>query len=79
MEATVANTYSIHLVPKTPKPQPLDPADIAAAVLDTVRECSKALRDMEEYQEWLISQMSGELKQLEVVALRAMTKKARRS
>jgi hypothetical protein len=78
----VANSHSIHLVrsPQAPpKPQPLDVADIAAAVLDTVRECSKALRDMEEYQEWLIGQMSGELKQLEVVALRAMTQKARRS
>jgi hypothetical protein len=50
-------------------------ADIAAAVLDTVRECSKALRDMEEYQEWLISQMSGELKQLEVVTLRTMARR----
>jgi hypothetical protein len=78
----VANSHSIHLVrsPQAPpKSQPLDAADIAAAVLDTVRECSKALRDMEEYQEWLISQMSGELKQLEVVALRAMTRKARKS
>ena len=75
----MANTHSIHLVSKTPKPQPLDPADIAAAVLDTVRECSKALRDMEEYQEWLIGQMSGELKQLEVVALRTITRKARQS
>jgi hypothetical protein len=78
----VANSHSIHLVrsPQAPpKPQPLDAADIAAAVLDTVRECSKALRDMEEYQEWLIGQMSGELKQLEVVALRAMTRKAGRS
>jgi hypothetical protein len=72
------NTRQIHLV-RPPQPNQLDPADIAAAVLDTVRECSKALRDMEEYQQWLIGQMSGELKQLEVVALRAMTRKARRS
>ena len=74
----MANSHSIHLVRSpqvSPKPQPLDPADIAAAVLDTVRECSKALRDMEQYQEWLISQMSGELKQLEVVALRTMARR----
>ena len=74
----MAKTHSIHLVSKTPKPN-LDPADIAAAVLETVRDCSKALRDMSEYQEWLIGQMSGELKQLEVAALRTMTKKASRS
>lgn len=72
---------TIHLVtPQVPrKPQPLDAADIAAEVLDTVRECTKSLRDFSEYHEWLISQMSGELKQLEVVALRTMTRKARRS
>lgn len=72
----MAKTHSIQLVSKVP-PQSLDPADIAAAVLQTVRECNRALTDLQEYQDWALGQMRGEINQLEVAALRAM--KARRS
>lgn len=78
----MADTHSIHLVrtPQAhPKPQPLDPADIAGQVLGVVRECTEALNDFQEYQEHLIGQMGAQLNHLEVVALRAMTRKARRS
>lgn len=68
----------IHLVTPQAPPKPnLDPADIAASVLKTVRECSKALRDMEEYQQWLTGQMSGHLHDLELSALRAMARRER--
>lgn len=68
---------SIHLVTPqvSPKPQSLDPADIAASVLETVRECTKALRDFEEYQQWAVGQMSGQLYDLELAALRAMARR----
>ena len=68
---------SIHLVtPQVPqKPQSLDPADIAAAVLKTVRDCAKALRDFEDYQQWAVGQMSGQLHDLELAALRAMARR----
>ena len=76
----MANTHSIHLVPRLPqKPQPLDPADIAAAVLETVRECTQALSYFQECQETLIGMMAADLSQLELAALRTMAKKARRS
>jgi hypothetical protein len=76
----VANAHSIHLVSKLPqKPQALDPAEIAAEVLRTVRECSQALSDFQDYQEHLTRQMSAHLSSLEMVALRAMAKKARKS
>ena len=70
----------IHLVPKVPpKPQPLDPASIAAEVLKTVRECSRALSEFQDWQEYLTREMAARLNQLEVTALRTMTRKARRS
>ena len=70
----MANSHSIHLVRSSqasPKPN-LDPADIAAAVLETVRDCARALNDLTEYHEWLAGQMRANLNQLEVSALRAM-------
>ena len=46
----MADAHSIHLVSKLPqKPQALDPAEIAAEVLRTVRECSQALSDFQDY------------------------------
>jgi hypothetical protein len=78
----VADSHSIHLVrsPQVPsKPQLLDPADIAGQVLAVVRECSQALADFEQYQDCLIRDMSSQLSQLELAALRAMARKARRS
>jgi hypothetical protein len=77
----VADSHSIHVVrtPQVPaKPQPLDPADVAAAVLDTVRECGRALKDLQEYQDWALGQMRGEINQLEVAALRALTQALRK-
>jgi hypothetical protein len=75
----VANTHSIHLVSKLPTKQSLDPADIAAAVLETVRECSQALTDFESYQEALVVEMREQLNHMEVTALRAMAQKVGRS
>ena len=72
----------IHLVRSpqvSPKPQPLDAADIASQVLAVVRECSQALADFEECQGHLVRQMGSQLNQLELAALRTMTRKARRS
>jgi len=70
----VANTHrSLHLVTPQVSPKPnLDPADIASAVLETVRDCARALRDLEEYHEWLAGQMRANLNQLELAALRSM-------
>ena len=76
----MADAHSIHLVSKLPqKPQALDPAEIAAEVLRTVRECSQALSDFQDYQEHLTRQLSAHLSSLEMVALRAMAKNARKS
>jgi hypothetical protein len=75
----VADTHSIHLVSKLPPKQPLDPADIAAAVLETVRECSQALIDFENYQEALIAGMRAQLNHLELTAIRAIAQKVGRS
>ena len=76
----MADTHSIYLVPKLPqKPQPLNSADIAAEVLKTVRECQGALSDFQEYQEHLTRQLSAHLSSLEMVALRAIARKARQS
>ena len=78
----MADSHSIHLVrsPQVPqKPQSLEPADIASQVLAVVRECSQALADFEQYQDCLIRDMSSHLSQLELAALRTMTRKARRS
>ena len=68
---------SIHIVTPqvSPKRQSLDPADIAASVLETVRECAKAPRDFEDYQQWAVGQMSGQLHDLELAALRAMARR----
>ena len=75
----MAENHSIHLVPKVlPKPQ-LDPADIAAAVLETVRECTQALSDLCTYQEALTREMASQLNALEVVALRGIAAKVGRS
>lgn len=76
----MADSHSIHLIrsPQVPQKQPLDPADIANHVLAVVRECSQALADFEECQGHVIRQMGSQLNQLELVALRSMTRKARR-
>jgi hypothetical protein len=70
----VANTHrSLHLVTPQAPPKPnLDPADIAAAVLETVRDCARALSDLEKYHEWLAGQMRANLNRLELAALRSM-------
>lgn len=66
----------IHLIkPGPPKPQKLDAKDIAATVLETVRECGRALTNVQEYTEWAAGQMSAELHQLELCALRAMARR----
>ena len=78
----MADSHGIHLVRSpqvSPKPQPLDPADIASQVLVVVRECTQALQYFQECQETLIGMMAADLNQLELAVLRAMTRKARRS
>ena len=75
----MADTHSIHLAPKVPPKQPLDPADIAAAVLETVRECNQALSDFEAYHEALIAGMREQLNHLELTAIRAIATKVGRS
>ena len=75
----MADTHSIHLVSKPPKPQSLDPADIASQVLIVVRECTQALSYFRECQETLVGMMAADLNQLELTALRTMARKARRS
>ena len=74
----MANTHSIHLV-VPPKPQQLDAADIAGAVLETVRECREALDDFCEYHDTVVAQMSAQLNALELVALRGIAPKVGRS
>jgi hypothetical protein len=74
----VANTYSIHLVSKVP-PQSLDPADIAAAVFQTVRECTAALEAVREIQDAIVTQMAAQLNALELTALRSIAPKVGRS
>jgi hypothetical protein len=73
----MANSHSIHLVRSSqPSPKPnLDPADIAAAVLETVRDCTKALHDAENYTEWALGQCRGQLSLLELAAMRAMARR----
>ena len=72
----MADTHSIHLVSKLPqKPQPLDTASIAAECLKTVRECSRALSEFQDWQEYLTREMAARLNQLELAALRHMTRK----
>ena len=72
--------HSIHLVSRVPsKRQSLDPADMAASVLETVRECSQALTDFCDYHDAVVADMSAQLKALELVALRAITPKVGRS
>jgi hypothetical protein len=72
-------THPVHQSPAALESQPPDPADIAAAVLKTVRECSQALTDFSDYQEVLIGQMREQLNRLEVTALRSMVVKVGRS
>lgn len=79
----MADTHSrsIHLVPKvSPKPkQSLDPADIAASVLETVRECSQALQNFHDYHEALVAEMDAQLNALELTALQSIAPKVGRS
>ena len=74
----MAGNYSIHLVSKVP-PQPLDPADIAAAVLETVRQCNEALTDFRDYHDAVVAQMAERLNHLELTALRSIAPKVGRS
>ena len=60
-------------------PQPLDAKDIAAEVFDVIRECRVALAECEEYMAMIRGELASRLNQLEVVALRSMAEKARRS
>ena len=75
----MANPHSIHLVSKVPTKQPLDPSDIAAAVLETVRECSQALDDFRDYHDAVVTQMAAQLNALELTALRSIAPKVGRS
>lgn len=74
----MANTHSIHLVSKDP-PQTLDPGDIAAAVLQTVHECTAALDDFRDYHDAVVAQMAAQLNALELTALRSIAPKVGRS
>lgn len=74
------STHSIHLVSKVPpKRQSLDPAEIAASVLETVRECSQALQSFHDYHEALIAEMDAQLNALELTALQSIAPKVGRS
>jgi hypothetical protein len=76
----VANSHSIHLVRPVPqKPQPLDPASIAAEVLAVVRDCEQFLTEFRYHQERLADELGAKINELELSALRHMTRKARRS
>ena len=65
---------TIHLVP-TPSPKPqqsADPKDIAAEVLEVVRECKQGLFGYRAEAEVLVTQMGSLLDRLETAAIRAM-------
>ena len=75
----MADTHRIHLVRPSQAPQSLDPADIASHALTIAKECTETLNALQDYSEMMIRQMSAELAQLEIIALRAMAEKARQS
>lgn len=57
--------HLVHSSQVSANPQPLDPADIALAVLETVRQCHQALEDVVEYHEYIQRQMELVAKQLQ--------------
>ena len=69
----------IHLVQtQPPKPQ-LDPADIANQALSIAKQCSEALSALCDYHQMSCAHLSASLAELEIVSLRAIARKARRS
>ena len=77
----MSDQRGIHLVRPSqvpPKPQPLDPASIAAEVLTVVKSCKQFMTEFQYHQERLAKELRAELNELELSALRHMTRKGRR-
>jgi hypothetical protein len=75
----VADTqHTIHLVRPVPQ-KPPNPAEIAAEVLAVVRDCEQFLTEFRYHQERLADELGAKINELELSALRHMTRKARRS
>jgi len=78
----MADTHRIHLVRPSQvpsKPKSLEPADIASHALTIAKECTETLNALQDYSEMTIGQISAQLAQLEIIALRVMAQKARQS
>jgi hypothetical protein len=72
----MADSNCIHLVredhPTTPN---LEPPDIVQQALAIARECTETLDSLQAYESQMIAQLSAQIAQLEIVALRAIARK----
>jgi hypothetical protein len=76
----MANSQGIHLVrPSQPSKPNLDPRDIASQALSIAKECSEALSELQDYHDQMAAQIHAHLAQLEILALRAIAARGRRS